>query len=173
MKSIDSDVAIRGKLEPGRHRVAKSLYLNVTPQQGKSWVLRTVVNGKRRELGLGSYPDLSLAKAKEEAAGYRLTARRGGDPAAERDKRNVASLTFEQAARSTYEDHKASWRNEKHRAQWINTLETYAFPTIGATPVSAIESPDVLKVLAPIWLIKPETARRVRQRIALVLDWAK
>jgi integrase len=102
-----------------------------------------------------------------------LTARRGGDPAAERDKRNVEPLTFEQAARAAYDDHKASWRNEKHRAQWINTLEAYAFPAIGATPVSTIESPDVLKVLAPIWLTKPETARRVRQRMALVLDWAK
>jgi len=116
MKSIDSDAALRGKLKPGRHRIAKSLYLNVTPQQGKSWVLRTVVNGKRRELGLGSYPDLSLAKAKEEAAGYRLTARRGGDPAAERDKRHVEPLTFEQAARLAYADHKDSWRNDKHRA---------------------------------------------------------
>jgi hypothetical protein len=87
----DSDAAIRGKLKPGRHRVAKSLYLNVTPQQGKSWVLRTVVNGKRRELGIGSYPDLSLAKAREEAAGYRLTARRGVDPAAERDARHADS----------------------------------------------------------------------------------
>jgi integrase len=171
--TIDSDTAIRGKLTPGRHRIAKSLYLNVTAQQGKSWVLRTVVNGKRRELGLGSYPDLSLAKAKEEAAGYRLTARRGGDPAAERDKRHVEPLTFEQAARAAYADHKDSWRNEKHRAQWINTLETYAFPLLGSNPVSSIESADVLKVLAPIWLTKPETARRVRQRMALVLDWAK
>ena len=171
--NIDSDAAIRGKLRPGRHRVAKALYLNVTPQQGKSWVLRVVVNGKRRELGLGSYPDLSLAKAKEEAAGYRLTARRGGDPAAERDKRHVLPITFEEAARAAHEQHKSSWRNEKHRAQWINTLETYAFELIGQKRVSEIESPDVLKVLAPIWLTKPETARRVRQRMALVFDWAR
>src|SRR5690242_19406222 len=142
MKSIDSDVAIRGKLEPGRHRIAKSLYLNVTPQQGKSWVLRTIVNGKRRELGLGSYPDLSLAKAKEQAAEYRLLARRGGDPVAERDKRHAVSLTFEQAARAAYADHKDSWRNEKHRAQWITSLETYAFPNVGSNPVSAIESAE-------------------------------
>jgi integrase len=171
----DTDTALRGKLAPGRWSItnAKSLYLNVTPQGGKSWVLRVVANGKRRELGLGSYPDLSLAKAKEEAASYRLIARRGGDPAAERDKRNVVALTFEQAARAAYADHKDSWRNEKHRAQWINTLETYAFPYVGSNPVSTIESADVLRVLAPIWLTKPETARRVRQRMALVMDWAK
>lgn len=171
--AIDSDAAIRGKMKPGRHRVAKSLYLNVTPQQGKSWVLRVVVGGKRRELGLGSYPDLPLAKAKEEAAGYRLMARRGGDPVAERDKRNVESLSFEQAARAAFADHKDSWRNEKHRAQWISTLETYVFPLVGSNLVSTVETPDVLKVLTPIWLTKPETARRVRQRMALVLDWAK
>jgi integrase len=92
---------------------------------------------------------------------------------AERDKRHAAPLTFENAAREAYEEHKGSWRNEKHRAQWINTLETYAFPIVGSNPVSAIDAPHVLKVLAPIWLTKPETARRVRQRMALVIDWAK
>lgn len=171
--TLDSDAAIRGKLKPGRHRIAKSLYLNVTPQQGKSWVLRVVANGKRREIGLGSYPDLGLAKAREEAARYRLTARRGGDPIAERDKDRVDPVTFEQAAREVYEQHKDSWRNPKHRAQWISTLEAYVFGDVGSNPVSTFETKDVLKVLAPIWLTKPETARRVRQRMAMVLDWAR
>src|SRR5208282_1186982 len=87
---LDSDAAIRGRnLKPGRHRVDKSLYLNVTPQGSKSWVLRVVANARRRELGLGSYPDLSLADARTEAARYRKAARRGGDPVAERDKDRV------------------------------------------------------------------------------------
>jgi integrase len=171
---LDSDAAIRGRnLKPGRHRVDKSLYLNVTPQGSKSWVLRVVANSKRRELGLGSYPDLSLADARTEAARYRKAARRGGDPVAERDKDRVNPLTFEQAARGAYEAHKAAWRNPKHQSQWINTLETYVFPLVGSNPVSTIESPDVLRVLAPIWLTKPETARRVRQRMAFVFDWAR
>jgi integrase len=171
---LDTDAALRGKnLQAGRYRVDKALYLNVTPYGSKSWVLRVVANSKRRELGLGSYPDLSLADAREEAARYRKAARRGGDPAAERDKDRVNPLTFEQAARATYEAHKAAWRNPKHQAQWITTLDTYAFPFVGSSPVSTIESPKVLEVLARIWLTKPETARRVRQRMALVFDWAR
>jgi integrase len=171
---LDTDAALRGRnMVAGRYRVDKALYLNVTPQGSKSWVLRVVASGKRRELGLGSYPDLSLADAREEAARYRKAARRGGDPAAERDKDRVNPLTFEQAARTTYEAHRAAWRNPKHQAQWINTLETYAFPLVGSNPVSTVTSADVLKVLAPIWLTKPETARRVRQRMATVLDWAR
>jgi len=161
-------------MTPGRHRVeARGLYLNVTADGSKSWVLRVVANGRRRELGLGSYPDVGLAQAKTESARYRQVARRGGDPVAERDKDRIELMTFEQAARAAYDDHKDSWRNAKHQAQWINTLTAYAFDPIGNKPVSTIESPDVLKVLAPIWLTKPETARRVRQRMALVLDWGK
>lgn len=114
---LETDAALRGKnMEPGRYRVDKALYLNVTPQGSKSWVLRVVANGKRRELGLGSYPDLSLADAREEAGRYRKPARRGGDPVAERDKDRIKSLTFEEAARATYEAHKAAWRNDKHVA---------------------------------------------------------
>ena len=169
---LDTDAALRGKKDPGRYRVDKALYLNVTPLGSKSWVLRVVANGKRRELGLGSYPDLSLADAREESARYRKAARRGGNPAAERDKDRINPLTFEQAARATYEAHNGAWRNPKHRAQWITTLETYAFPLVGSNPVSTATSADVLKVLTPIWLAKPETARRVRQRMAAVFDWA-
>ena len=173
-KPLDSDAAIRGRMTPGRHSVeAKGLYLNVTPDGSKSWVLRVVANGKRREIGLGSYPDVGLAQAKTESARYRQVARRGGDPLAERDKDRIAPMTFEQAARAAYGEHKDSWRNAKHQAQWISTLEAYAFPIVGSNPVSTIETPEVIKVLAPIWLSKPETARRVRQRMSVVLDWAK
>src|SRR4029450_7892113 len=161
-------------MTPGRHRVeARGLYLNVTADGSKSWVLRVVANGKRRELGLGSYPDVGLAQAKTESARYRQVARRGGDPVAERDKDRIEPMTFEQAARAAYDDHKDSWRNDKHQAQWITPLSPYPFALIGNKPVSTIESPHVLKVLAPIWLTKPETARRVRQRMALVLDWGE
>lgn len=101
-------------------------------------------------------------------------ARRGGDPVAERDKDKRASLTFEDAARTVHAEHVAPHnRNPKHVAQWLTTLETYAFPTMGKLPVHAVEQADVLRVLSPIWTEKPETARRVRQRLRTVLDWAR
>ena len=81
--------------------------------------------------------------------------------------------TFESAARQVHEANKASWKNAKHGAQWLSTLTTYAFPSLGPLRVDAINTPDVLRVLSPIWLQRPETARRVRQRIGTVLDWAK
>ena len=81
--------------------------------------------------------------------------------------------TFAEAAEQVQEEHKASWENAKHAAQWIQTLRTYAFPHFGTRRVDQVETPDVLRALSPIWLTKPETARRVRQRIGTVLDWAK
>jgi integrase len=92
---------------------------------------------------------------------------------AERRKNARLIPTFEEAAEQVHAEHKAAWRNKKHAAQWINTLRHYVFPVIGKRPVDQVDTPDVLKVLVPIWLTKPETARRVRQRIGTVLDWAK
>ncbi len=81
--------------------------------------------------------------------------------------------TFPEAAEQVYAEHQSTWRNEKHAAQWISTLRTYAVPELGSRRINQIETPDILKVLAPIWLLKPETARRVRQRLGTVFDWAK
>lgn len=103
----------------------------------------------------------------------RKQARAGGDPLAERRNARRVVPSFEQAARTVHEAHKAAWRNPKHRDQWINTLRDFVFPELGAKPVDRIDSADVLKVLSPIWLGKPETARRVKQRIKTVLDWAR
>jgi len=157
----------------GYHAVGNSLYLQVTEGKSKSWILRTLVQGKRREMGLGSYPAVSLAEAKELALTYLKVARKGGDPLQERDKAKVVVPTFEEAARAVHADHKGGWKNPKHRAQWLSTMEQYVFPKFGALPVSQIDTHHVLDALAPIWVTKPETARRVRQRIGLVLDWAK
>lgn len=99
-------------------------------------------------------------------------AREGGDPLAARRVLPVAP-TFTEAAEAVFAEHKGSWRNEKHAAQWLTSLRTYAFPELGRRPVDQVDTPDVLRVLAPIWLTKAETARRVRQRIGTVLDWAK
>ena len=103
----------------------------------------------------------------------RKIARDGGDPLAERRQAKAVVPTFAEAAERVHADHKASWKNDKHAAQWITTLRTYALPHIGSRPVSSLATPDVLRVLSPIWLAKPETARRVRQRVATVVDWAK
>ena len=168
-----SSVQIRQVKTAGRYADGNGLYLVVDPSGAKRWVLRTVVKGKRRDIGLGGVSLVSLNEAREKAGGYRKIARQGGDPVAEKRKTEVFVPTFSAAAEHVFEEHKGSWRNEKHAAQWITTLRTYAFPTLGARPVDQIEAPDILRVLGPFWLTKPETARRVRQRIGTVLDWAK
>ncbi len=116
---------------------------------------------------------MTLSEAREKALAFRKLARDGGDPLAERRVVKVEVPTFAEAAEAVYASHRASWKNAKHSSQWITTLRTYAFPTIGSRAVDQIQTPDVLRVLTPIWLDKPETARRVRQRIGTVLDWAK
>ena len=116
---------------------------------------------------------MSLAVAREEAARLRKIARGGGDPLADRRKEKQIVPTFEEAARNVHTNLSPSFKNTKHAKQWINTLETFVFPIFGSHRVDSIDTPDVLKVLDPIWLKTPETARRVRQRIRSVFDWAK
>ncbi len=167
-----TDKAIKAIKEPGRYPDGDSLYLVADHQYAKRWVLRITVQGRRRDIGLGSYKHVSLAEARAKAFEYRRVARAGQDPLLVlRD--NEAVPSFEELARSYYDLHKAQWRNPKHRQQWINTLEQYAFPTIGRRPVNQISTPDIVALLSPIWFEKRETARRVKQRIAAVLDDAK
>lgn len=171
---------------PGGNRNARfavggvaGLLLQITPTGGRSWLMRYQIADKRRELGLGPFPDVTLAMARERAREARESLRQGVDPieaAAERRRALVASmgraLTFDEAASRYLQAKLASYRNEKHRRQWKNTLETYASPTIGQMGVVDIEVGDVLRVLQPIWETKTETASRVRQRIEHVLAWA-
>lgn len=156
----------------GRYADGNGLYLVVDHKTAKYWILRTVVNGKRTDIGLGSYRLVSLAEARELAAEYRKIARAGGDPIAER-KRASNIPCFEDFASETYEQIKSQWKNEKHRLQWINTLRKYAFPLIGHRTVDCLTTADMLKVLEPIWAKKPETARRIKQRLSIVMDRAK
>src|SRR3954452_19940802 len=166
-------VQVRSLQKPGRYADGNGLYLVVDPSGAKRWVLRTVVRGKRRDIGLGGLGLVPLAEAREKAVVYRRMAREGGDPLAERRKARAVIPTFAEAAERVHAEHKAAWRNPKHAQQWINTLRQYAFPVVGERRVDHIATPDVLNVLGPIWLAKPETARRVRQRVGAVLDWAK
>ena len=166
-------VGVRNLKTPGRHADGGGLYLHIRNSGSKNWLLRIMAQGKRRDIGLGVYPDVSLAEAREAASAARKIARSGGNPIVERNRDRVYKPTFAEAARIVFEARKATWKNPKHRAQWISTLETYAFPHIGDRRVDHIETGDVLRVLSPIWLAKPETARRLRQRIGTVLDWAR
>lgn len=132
-----------------------------------------MVLGKRCDLGLGSLQLVSLADAREEAARLRRIARAGGDPLAERRRARITVPTFKAAAEQVHAAHAATFRNAKHKAQWLASLAADVFPVFGARQVNAIESGDVLKPLTPIWTTKPETARRLKQRIKVVFDWAK
>ncbi|WP_244533569.1 tyrosine-type recombinase/integrase [Methylobacterium aquaticum] len=164
---------VRQLKQPGRYADGNGLYLVVDPTGAKRWLLRLVVQGRRRDIGLGGSGLVTLAEARERALAFRKTAREDGDPLAERRKAQVTVPTFAEAVELVHAEHRASWANAKHAQQWRNTLQQYACPQLGARRLDQIDTPDVLRVLAPIWLTKPETARRVRQRIGTVLDWAK
>jgi integrase len=132
-----------------------------------------VVQGRRTDIGLGGVSTTTLAEAREETTRLRKIARAGGNPLEERRKARITIPTFKTAAKTVHTEHSKTWKNKKHAAQWINTLKEYAFPYFGEIPVSEIGTAEAHRALSPIWLTKPETARRVRQRIGTVLDWAK
>lgn len=162
---------VRNAPGPGKYFDGHGLYLRVKKNGSRSWVQRIVIRGKRREIGLGSASLVTLAEAREIALANRKLARAGGDPIQAKQAAQ-AVLTFEDAARKVHELHSPTWRNPKHAAQFLSTLETYAFPHIGKVRISEVNTADVLRVLSPIWTEKPETARRVRQRMGTVLKWA-
>ncbi len=156
---------------PGRHADGNGLYLFVQPTGTRSWVQRLVIRGRRRELGLGAATLVPLAKAREQALANRMLARSGGDPLA--DKRRVQGVpTFAEAAQRVLEQKRGGWRGRWHAQNWWRSMERYAFPRIGSRPVSEVNTADVLEILTPIWHVKAETARAVRQRIRSVIEWA-
>lgn len=162
---------LRGSLEPGRHHDGDGLFLNVTPTGARSWICRVQKNGRRRDIGLGSAKKVSLAQARQRSAEVRAQVEAGIDPVLQR-KKAEGIPTFREAAAKVFNENNKSWKNKKHRSQWLTSLQTYAFPKIGDIAVSDIESSHVRDVLIAIWLEKNETARRVRQRIGMVIDWA-
>ena len=156
--------------DPGKYFDGHGLFLRVGKDGAKYWVQRIVIRGKRTEIGIGPPSLISLQEARAKALGNRKLAREGGDPLAEK-RAAMAVMTFEEAARKVHAMHEPTWRNKKHAAQFLATLETYAFPKLGNLKVSDITSADVLAVLTPIWLEKAETARRLKQRISTVFKW--
>jgi integrase len=160
------------KAGPGRHGDGGGLYLVVSNSGSRKWVLRIQMNGKRRDFGLGSASKVSLSEAREAAEDMRRAVNRGQDPVAEKRRARAAMPTFREAAIMVHQEHRPSWKNPKHAQQWLSTLEAYVFPSLGDLPVNQIDGPMVRDVLVEIWLEIPETARRVRQRIGTVLDFA-
>ena len=161
---------IKSLSEPGRHADGQGLYLQVARGGSKSWINRIVINGKRREIGLGGFPAVSLSMAREKALENKRLVASGIDPAAKTERRVVP--TFEEAARECHKANAPRWRNGRHAKSWIATLEKYAFPVIGNMPVDEVQSSHVLAALSPIWGSKQETARRVRQRMRTTFKWA-
>lgn len=157
--------------KPGRHVDGRGLCLLVKPSGARTWVLRMQRHGKRRDYGLGSALDVSLAEAREAASALRRQVREGVDPVAERRKSRKAAPSFESAARDCYEALKEGWKNRRH-ANWISSLENHVFPLIGTKSVDQVDNAAVVEVLSPIWLAIPDTARRILQRIGAVLDFA-
>ncbi len=167
--------------EPGFHFVGtvSGLALSVSPSGARSWILRYKLGDKRRDMGLGGYPEVPLAKAHEKAREAKERVRQGIDPLYEKKAlksailaAQVKEITFREASEKFVEAKRSEWKNEKHAAQWESTLAAYAYPVIGKLHVKDVALPHVLKILEPIWKEKTETASRLRGRMENVLDWA-
>ncbi len=176
-----SPMAVKRLDKPGLHAVGgvPGLFLRIASGGSRQWILRATVGRKRRDIGLGGYPGVTLAQARENAREAREKIRQGIDPSEERKAARAAlmaaqakALTFDEAARRCHDSKAPEFRNDKHGKDWISSLERYASPVIGDLPVTDVELPHVLEILEPIWQSKTETATRVRQRIESVLTWA-
>lgn len=172
-------LAVRKMQTPGYYCDGAGLYLQVVESGAKSWIFRFKLNGKQRDMGLGPVHTVTLAEARSRARACRLLVLDGQDPIEARRASKLAEAleraqvtTFDQCAQGYIQAHRSSWKNAKHAAQWESTLSTYASPIIGGLPVGAVDTDLIVKVLAPIWQSKTETASRLRGRLESILDWA-
>ena len=162
---------VRNVNQAGRFCDGQGLYLDVRPTGSRGWIQRLTIRGRRTELGLGGFPLVSLKEAREKAFANRKMARDGGDPRAE--KRRAESMpSFADATRTVWKQLRPGWRSPRHAQLWLGSLEHHAFPHIGKMPIGEVTSADVIGILAPIWHDKAPTARKLRQRIRAVLEWA-
>lgn len=176
-----SALSVKRINQPGLHAVGgvPGLLLQIGRQDAKSWILRVMVGGKRRDIGLGGFPGVSLAQARDTARQMREKISQGIDPVEEKrtaksrlEAEQKRSITFDKCAEQYHESVRSGWKNPKHAQLWINSLNQYASPVFGNLPVSEVDLPLVLRVLEPIWNTKNETASRIRGRIEAVLAWA-
>lgn len=175
--------------KPGMHCDGGGLYLRVAPPGASSWVLRYMIDGKARTMGLGPYPEVDLKEARQKALEARKQKVEGNDPIEARRLEKAArrlaaakAMTFKECAEAYVASQREGWKNAKHADQWVSTLRTYAYPLIGRLPVAAIDIGLVIQVLeqnvgepnspARLWVAKNETASRLRGRIESVLGWA-
>jgi integrase len=178
-------LAVKGLTAAGLHRVGgvAGLMLQVSPAGTRSWLLRVMVGDKRREIGLGAFPGVTLAVARDKAQATRDAIAKGIDPVLQRAEARQAIIeqqieakaldwTFQRCADAYIKAKAPGWRNAKHATQWKNTLETYVYPTIGDMLVRNVDITHVTNIIEPHWATKNETINRVRNRIELVLDWA-
>ena len=162
---------VRSVSRAGRYCDGQGLYLDVRPTGSRGWVQRLTIRGHRTELGLGGFPLVSLKEAREKAFANRKLAREGGDPLSEK-RRTESTPTFAEATRQVWKQLRPGWRSPQHADLWLGSLKRHALPRIGGMPISEVTSADVIGILAPIWHGKPATARKLRQRIRAVLEWA-
>ena len=185
LSNVFTPLAVKNA-KPGRHADGGGLHLLVKESGARSWVYRFMLNGKSRDIGLGAAgPDgISLADARDARDALRLKVKAGIDPLQERHREvaealaaaqaaKIAGITFKSVAETYIGANEGSWRNDKHRQQWKNTLATYVYPVIGELPVAEVGTAHVLQILEPIWKAKAETASRVRGRMETILDAAK
>ncbi len=180
VRDLTHAVSKEGKPYNALHPVGgvAGLLMQVTPTGGRSWILRAKVGNKRRDIGLGPFPDVSLTEAREKARAMRDKIKEGIDPVEERQAfrrslitEQLASMTFQKAMDEYIQMKRQEFRNPRQAQQWENSLTTYAVPHIGRVPVREIELPHIKAVLDPIWQSKTETANRVRARIENILGW--
>ena len=176
-----SAIQVKRLTAPGFYAVGgvAGLYLQVKESRARSWILRTTIGDRRRDIGLGGFPDVPLTSAREAARHDRELIRQGFDPIEERKSRRLSligdrakQMTFRQAAAACHQKKTPEFKSRKHAADWINSIDRYANPIIGDLPVQSVELAHVVSVLDPIWKSKTETATRVRQRIESILAWA-
>jgi integrase len=175
-----SAVKVNRLKTPGRYCDGLGLWLQVSETGTKAWIFRYTRHGQARHMGLGALHTVSLAEARERARQARQVLLDGGDPLEikrkQRDEARAESaerILFKDAAQRFLDLHENTWKNAKHRDQWRNTLRDYAYPYLGSRPISAIDGALITEALASIWTKKPETARRVKQRIERVIQWVR
>jgi integrase len=165
-------LAVKKATKPGTYEDGGGLRLIISKAGNKRWIIRIAIRGKRRDIGLGGYPAVALEEARERAGEMRKAVRAGLDPLHERRLERSKEVTFQRAFESFFDVKQKSLSNAKHLKQWPSTMQTYVFPKIGSRPVADVTSAEVVEVLRLIWWEKPETARRVLQRMRAVFDAA-
>ncbi|MCY3818384.1 MAG: tyrosine-type recombinase/integrase [Gammaproteobacteria bacterium] len=163
--------SVRSVTKPGRYGDGDTLFLMIAKGGSKSWVQRITIDGRRHDIGLGGFPLISLAHARERAMANRLAIADGRNPLTE--KKRARTPTFRKAAEATFEANRPRWRDGKTARNWMQGMERRAFPVIGDMRVDQIRRQDILSILTPVWTAHPDVARKLRQRVRATLRWCE